>query len=480
MRRSKNVSYTRQDAGRCAMGVSKQGLRAATALFLLVGVPQLADAQSGSGSSSITINRDVIESLDSQEQGHGQEQDYQRSSNFQQQTTPWGTPLPGSPFARLPNRSTAGGPSATGGEGLAFPPRENPRSTLLIGGEASSQGTSASRTTASQEQRNSSAADRPEARPQESARPEAPSEPARGKPRSVLSPEETETQETETTETGDSERDSELHSDERTTTAPDSDQDPPESQNVSSTTDESASSTAGDDEAGKDTQAADSSEPRGRDDDATAQGSDSEAESATDEEDSQATASSSESTSEETTTEAQTSVTDADPTDDDSDESTSASSTENTTEVTEASETDSETTSQPDSETTSNGQVEESQQASRPDEEEAGEIGEATLEFTSESADLSEEARRQLSELAGQLSDDSSMRIQLLAYAEGSEEDASQARRLSLSRALAVRAFLLDHGIRSTRIDVRALGPNAPGNGPVNRVDIVPEDADES
>jgi len=47
-------------------------------------------------------------------------------------------------------------------------------------------------------------------------------------------------------------------------------------------------------------------------------------------------------------------------------------------------------------------------------------------------------------------------------------------RRLSLSRALAVRAFLIDQGVRSTRLDVRALGDKT-GDGPADRVDIVPQ-----
>ena len=45
------------------------------------------------------------------------------------------------------------------------------------------------------------------------------------------------------------------------------------------------------------------------------------------------------------------------------------------------------------------------------------------------------------------------------------------ARRLSLSRALQVRSYLIDQGVRSTRIDVRALGANVP-SGPADRVDI--------
>ena len=58
-----------------------------------------------------------------------------------------------------------------------------------------------------------------------------------------------------------------------------------------------------------------------------------------------------------------------------------------------------------------------------------------------------------------------------MAYARSENLSASRARRLSLSRALAVRSFLIAKGIRSTRIDVRALGRKS-GTEPANRVDV--------
>lgn len=64
------------------------------------------------------------------------------------------------------------------------------------------------------------------------------------------------------------------------------------------------------------------------------------------------------------------------------------------------------------------------------------------------------------------------IRVQLHGYANGSSESPSQARRLSLFRALSVRTYLLKKGIRSTRIDVRALGKKEDGNAP-NRVDVI-------
>ena len=63
-------------------------------------------------------------------------------------------------------------------------------------------------------------------------------------------------------------------------------------------------------------------------------------------------------------------------------------------------------------------------------------------------------------------------RLQLKAFAGASADTASGARRTSLSRALAVRSFLIEQGVRSTRIDVRALG-GANDDGPSERVDVL-------
>ncbi len=59
----------------------------------------------------------------------------------------------------------------------------------------------------------------------------------------------------------------------------------------------------------------------------------------------------------------------------------------------------------------------------------------------------------------------------VMAYAPGSSDDPSTPRRLSLSRALNARSVLIAQGIPSTRIYVRALGPNNT-DGPPDRVDI--------
>ena len=74
--------------------------------------------------------------------------------------------------------------------------------------------------------------------------------------------------------------------------------------------------------------------------------------------------------------------------------------------------------------------------------------------------------------IAASLKQRNSLRVQLLAYADGAAGTLSQTRRLSLSRALAVRSQLINQGIRSTRIDVRALG-NKYKDGPADRVDVI-------
>lgn len=94
-----------------------------------------------------------------------------------------------------------------------------------------------------------------------------------------------------------------------------------------------------------------------------------------------------------------------------------------------------------------------------------------SLEFLGASTRLTSEVERLLASLAATMKKGDG-RLQLKAYAGGSGETLSFARRLSLSRALSVRSFLIEKGIRSTRIDVRALG-RAEDSRPAERVDIV-------
>ena len=75
--------------------------------------------------------------------------------------------------------------------------------------------------------------------------------------------------------------------------------------------------------------------------------------------------------------------------------------------------------------------------------------------------------------LAGEISNalDAGSRVQLESYGGAPGDKSSDARRLSLKRALAVRQLLIDNGVPSNRIDVRAMG-GAVDNGPNDRVDV--------
>ena len=81
-------------------------------------------------------------------------------------------------------------------------------------------------------------------------------------------------------------------------------------------------------------------------------------------------------------------------------------------------------------------------------------------------ADTSSEA---LERMVNAAREDEATRIQLHAFASDPDENDNRARRLSLTRALAVRSYLIEAGASSTQMDVRALGARA-GSGPPDRV----------
>jgi len=99
--------------------------------------------------------------------------------------------------------------------------------------------------------------------------------------------------------------------------------------------------------------------------------------------------------------------------------------------------------------------------------------GSMTVLFSPGSAVLDAEASERLSGIYEKMESDLSIRLQLVAYATSTDDNPSRARRLSLSRALAVRSNLVERGVKSSRMDVLALGSKfeeAPGD----RVDAVP------
>jgi outer membrane protein OmpA-like peptidoglycan-associated protein len=112
------------------------------------------------------------------------------------------------------------------------------------------------------------------------------------------------------------------------------------------------------------------------------------------------------------------------------------------------------------------------EQALLPPEDTAGAPGRTLqIPFAAGETELAESSEQQLDGLAKDLTSTETLRVQLLAYAGGEGTSPSKARRVSLSRALAVRSYLIESGIKTSRIDVRALGNKATSGSP-DRVDV--------
>ncbi|NKD84674.1 OmpA family protein [Haematospirillum jordaniae] len=95
-----------------------------------------------------------------------------------------------------------------------------------------------------------------------------------------------------------------------------------------------------------------------------------------------------------------------------------------------------------------------------------------SLAFEPDEITLPEAAKTHLDTLARDMRKKKKTSAQLMAYARKDPHNPSRARRTSLARALAIRSYLLEKGIPSNRIGVRALGGQAP-DGREDRVDIL-------
>lgn len=93
------------------------------------------------------------------------------------------------------------------------------------------------------------------------------------------------------------------------------------------------------------------------------------------------------------------------------------------------------------------------------------------LIYSPRQVELSIPLRRELEPVVADLRKRDELRVQVAAYAGAKDEPTSKARRISLSRALAIRGHLIDNGIKASRIDVRALG-NRSGASAAERVDV--------
>jgi len=106
--------------------------------------------------------------------------------------------------------------------------------------------------------------------------------------------------------------------------------------------------------------------------------------------------------------------------------------------------------------------------------ETAGLSKRSVILFAPQAADPAESALGAIKFLAGDLNSamtSASSRVQIQAYGGNRGDKGSDARRLSLKRALAIRQVLIDDGVAAERIDVRAMG-GVDDKGPADRVDV--------
>jgi outer membrane protein OmpA-like peptidoglycan-associated protein len=109
-----------------------------------------------------------------------------------------------------------------------------------------------------------------------------------------------------------------------------------------------------------------------------------------------------------------------------------------------------------------------------PSSSDAGLVKRSVILFAKDAPDPAEGALGAIKFLATDLNaamTRPSSRIELQAYGGPKGDKGSDARRLSLKRALAIRQVLIDDGVSADRIDVRAMG-GADDTGPLDRVDV--------
>lgn len=93
------------------------------------------------------------------------------------------------------------------------------------------------------------------------------------------------------------------------------------------------------------------------------------------------------------------------------------------------------------------------------------------IPFGADQTDLSKEGSAALDSFLRAAYEAGAPAFTIVGYAAGKQDDPSVARRLSLARAMAARNSLMNNGVPSRRITMRALGSQAAG-GPPDRVDV--------
>jgi outer membrane protein OmpA-like peptidoglycan-associated protein len=92
--------------------------------------------------------------------------------------------------------------------------------------------------------------------------------------------------------------------------------------------------------------------------------------------------------------------------------------------------------------------------------------------FAPGARELADAGKSELRGVIDEMKKDQQLRLRLEGFATGGDETGAEARRVSLSRALVVRSYLMDQGIASTRMDVYARGLGQPDSPPGDRVDV--------
>jgi outer membrane protein OmpA-like peptidoglycan-associated protein len=95
------------------------------------------------------------------------------------------------------------------------------------------------------------------------------------------------------------------------------------------------------------------------------------------------------------------------------------------------------------------------------------------LEFEKGAAELQDIHKNTLDvHVALIMKNNKAFKLMLSAYALPADDTMSSARRISLSRALSVRSYLIERGVDPDRIEVRAMGSDT-SRKPVDRIDLV-------
>lgn len=93
-----------------------------------------------------------------------------------------------------------------------------------------------------------------------------------------------------------------------------------------------------------------------------------------------------------------------------------------------------------------------------------------SITYAKNKVDLSDAAKAELSDVAETLKKTQG-NVRVVAYAAGTAEEATVAKKTSYARALQIRAFLIEKGVNKLNVNVQALGNAATGSN-ADRADI--------